>query len=86
MIECFVYEYDVIMFMICMDVIDSVFVFGVSVLVVLGLYLYIVFELVKCIILSDKVFLVSIVEMNLIYDVDNRIVKFVVNLVYYFLK
>lgn len=70
MIECFIYNYDMVMFIICMDVVDSVFVLGVSVLVVLGIYLYIVFEFVKWVILSEKVKFISIVEMNLMYDLD----------------
>ena len=86
MIERFVHEHDVIMFTICMDVIDSAFAPGVSAPAVLGLYPHTVLELAKRIIPSDKVSSVSIAEMNPTYDADNRTAKLVANLVHHFLK
>ena len=69
MIERFVHEHDVIMFTICMDVIDSAFcAWGESAPAVLGLYPHTVLELAKHIIPSDKVSSVSIAEMNPTYD------------------
>ncbi|HID4856508.1 TPA: arginase family protein, partial [Staphylococcus aureus] len=86
MIERFVHEHDIIMFTICMDVIDSAFAPGVSAPAVLGLYPHTVLELAKRIIPSDKVSSVSIAEMNPTYDADNRTAKLVANLVHHFLK
>ncbi len=85
MIERFVHEHDVIMFTICMDVIDSAFAPGVSAPAVLGLYPHTVLELAKRIIPSDKVSSVSIAAVNTTSP-DNRTAKLVANLVHHFLK
>ena len=71
MIEHFIHDHDIIMFTVCMDVVDSAFA-GVSAPAVLGIYPHTVFELAKRIIPSEKVASISIAEMNPQYDLDNR--------------
>ncbi|MGX0677597.1 formimidoylglutamase [Staphylococcus capitis] len=85
MIEHFIHDHDVIMFTVCMDVVDSAFAPGVSAPAVLGIYPHTVFELAKRIIPSEKVASISIAEMNPEYDLDNRTAKLVANLVHHFL-
>lgn len=86
MIERFINHHDVIMFTICMDVVDSAFSPGVSAPAVMGLYPHTVYELAKRIVPSDKVASISIAEMNPTYDNDNRTAKLVANLVHHVLK
>jgi formiminoglutamase len=92
MIERFVHEHDVIMFTICMDVIDSAFAPGVSVLLSAS---YVGF--ISAILTEDTLSLgiirfansrtvCGIAEMNPTYDADNRTAKLVANLVHHFLK
>ncbi|WP_213470781.1 formimidoylglutamase [Staphylococcus caprae] len=85
MIEHFIHDHDIIMFTVCMDVVDSAFAPGVSAPAVLGIYPHTVFELAKRIIPSEKVASISIAEMNPQYDLDNRTAKLVANLVHHFL-
>lgn len=85
MIERFIHDHDVVMFTICMDVVDSAFAPGVSAPAVLGIYPHTVFELAKRIVPSEKVKSVSIAEMNPKYDQDNRTAKLIANLVHHFL-
>ena len=85
MIEHFIHDHDVIMFTVCMDVVDSAFAPGVSAPAVLGIYPHTVFELAKRIIPSEKVASISIAEMNPEYDLDNSTAKLVANLVHHFL-
>ena len=68
MIEHFIHDHDIIMFTVCMDVVDSAFAPGVSAPAVLGIYPHTVFELAKRIIPSEKVASISIAEMNPQYD------------------
>ena len=56
MIEHFIHDHDVIMFTVCMDVVDSAFAPGVSAPAVLGIYPHTVFELAKRIIPSESGF------------------------------
>ncbi|HCG75623.1 MULTISPECIES: formimidoylglutamase [Staphylococcus] len=85
MIEHFIHDHEIIMFTVCMDVVDSAFAPGVSAPAVLGIYPHTVFELAKRIIPSEKVASISIAEMNPQYDLDNRTAKLVANLVHHFL-
>lgn len=85
MIEHFIHDHHIIMFTVCMDVVDSAFAPGVSAPAVLGIYPHTVFELAKRIIPSEKVASISIAEMNPQYDLDNRTAKLVANLVHHFL-
>ena len=85
MIEHFIHDHDIIMFTVCMDVVDSAFAPGVSAPAVLGIYPHTVFELAKRIIPSEKVASISIAEMNPQYDLYNRTAKLVANLVHHFL-
>lgn len=84
-IERFVHDHDVIMFTICMDVIDSAFAPGVSANAVLGLSPHVVLELAKRIIPNEKVSTVSIAETNPKYDVDNRTAKLSANFLHHFI-
>lgn len=84
-VERFVHDHDVIMFTICMDVIDSAFAPGVSANGVLGLSPHIVLELAKRIIPNEKVPTISIAETNPKYDVDNRTAKLSANFLYHFI-
>lgn len=85
-IERYIHDHYVIMFTICMDVIDSAFAPGVSAAAVLGLYPHIVLELAKRIIPSDKVSTISIAETNPTYDVDNRTAKLTANFFHHFIR
>ena len=76
-IERFIHHHDVILFTICMDVIDSAFAPGVSASAVLGLTPHCVLTLAKRIIQYDHVTSVSIAEMNPQYDVDQRTAKLI---------
>ncbi|KAA1038374.1 formimidoylglutamase [Macrococcus equipercicus] len=76
-IQQFIDSYDVILFTICMDVIDSAFAPGVSAPAVLGLSSHVVAELAATIASCDKVSSVSIAEMNPVYDIDNRTAKLI---------
>ena len=84
-IERFIHHHDVIMFTICMDVIDSAFAPGVSATAVLGLYPNLVLEMAKRIIPSEKVSTISIAETNPQYDVDNRTAKLTANFFHHFI-
>lgn len=84
-VERFVHDHDVIMFTICMDVIDSAFAPGVSANGVLGLSPHIVLELAKRIIPNEKVPTISIAETNPKYDVDNRTAKLSANFLHHFI-
>ncbi|MCD8844880.1 formimidoylglutamase [Staphylococcus gallinarum] len=84
-IERFVHDHDVIMFTICMDVIDSAFAPGVSANGVLGLFPHIVLELSKRIVSNDKVSTISIAETNPKYDIDNRTAKLSANFLHHFI-
>ncbi|TDM07696.1 formimidoylglutamase [Macrococcus lamae] len=76
-IQQFIEHYDVILFTLCMDVIDSAFAPGVSAPAVLGLSSHVVAKLAGKIAASDKVSSVSIAEMNPTYDIDNRTAKLI---------
>lgn len=76
-IHQFMERYDVILFTICMDVIDSAFAPGVSAPAVIGLMPHVVRRLAGTIIANDKVSSVSIAEMNPRYDIDNRTAKLI---------
>lgn len=82
-VENFIYEHDVILFTICMDVIDSAFAPGVSAPAVLGLTPGVVLELAKRILQSDKVTSLSIAEMNPTYDIDQRTAKLIAHMLTY---
>ncbi|UXR69335.1 MULTISPECIES: formimidoylglutamase [unclassified Staphylococcus] len=82
-IENFIHEHDVILFTICMDVIDSAYAPGVSAPAVLGLMPGVVLELAKRILQSDKVTSLSIAEMNPTYDIDNRTAKLIAHMLTY---
>lgn len=84
-VERFIHDHDVIMFTICMDVIDSAFAPGVSANGVLGLFPHIVLELAKRIIPNEKVSTISIAETNPKYDVDNRTAKLSANFLHHFI-
>ena len=84
-VERFIHNHDVIMFTICMDVIDSAYAPGVSANAVLGLFPHIVLELAKRIIPNDKVSTISIAETNPKYDVDNRTAKLSANFLHHFI-
>lgn len=76
-IEHFITHHDVILFTICMDVIDSAYAPGVSASGVLGLTPHCVLSLAKRILQFDNVTTVSIAEMNPTYDVDQRTAKLI---------
>ncbi|NJH66918.1 formimidoylglutamase [Staphylococcus agnetis] len=76
-IEHFITHHDVILFTICMDVIDSAYAPGVSASAVLGLTPHCVLSLAKRILQFDNVMTVSIAEMNPTYDVDQRTAKLI---------
>lgn len=84
-IERFIHDHDVIMFTICMDVIDSAFAPGVSANAVLGLFPHVVLELAKRIIPNEKVSTISIAETNPKYDVDNRTAKLTAHFFHHFI-
>ena len=84
-VERFIHDHDVIMFTICMDVIDSAFAPGVSANGVLGLFPHVVLELSKRIIPNEKVSTISIAETNPKYDVDNRTAKLSANFFHHFI-
>lgn len=84
-IERFIHDHDVIMFTICMDVIDSAFAPGVSANAVLGLFPHIVLELSKRIVVNEKVSTISIAETNPKYDIDNRTAKLSAHFLHHFL-
>lgn len=86
LVDRFVHDHDVIMFTVCMDVIDSAYAPGVSAPAVLGLYPNIVLELAKRIIPNDKVSTISIAETNPTYDIDNRTAKLTANFIHHFLR
>lgn len=82
-IESFIHQHDVILFTICMDVIDSAYAPGVSAPAVLGLMPGVVLELAERILQSDKVTSLSIAEMNPTYDIDNRTAKLIAHMLTY---
>ena len=82
-IESFIHDHDVILFTICMDVIDSAFAPGVSASAVFGLTPSVVLELAKRIMQSDKVTSLSIAEMNPTYDIDQRTAKLIAHMLTY---
>ncbi|EKU49009.1 formimidoylglutamase [Staphylococcus massiliensis] len=82
-IELFMQNHDIVLFTLCMDVIDSAYAPGVSAPAVLGLTPNIVLELAKRITASDKVNTMSIAEMNPTYDVDNRTAKLIANIMHH---
>ncbi|MCU5745235.1 formimidoylglutamase [Staphylococcus sp. SQ8-PEA] len=85
-LERYIHDHDVIMFTICMDVVDSAFAPGVSAAAVLGLHPHIVLDLAKRIVPSDKVSTISIAETNPTYDVDSRTAKLTANFFHHFIK
>ncbi|MDT0740958.1 formimidoylglutamase [Staphylococcus chromogenes] len=84
-IEHFIHDHDVILFTICMDVIDSAYAPGVSASAVLGLTPHCVLTLAKRILQYDHVTSVSIAEMNPQYDVDQRTAKLIGQFLSYFI-
>lgn len=84
-VERFMNDHDVIMFTICMDVIDSAFAPGVSANAVLGLFPHIVLEIAKRIIPNEKVSTISIAETNPKYDIDQRTSKLTANFFHHFI-
>ena len=84
-IDHFINAHDVILFTICMDVVDSAFAPGVSAAAVLGLTPYTVLDLARRILESPKVTSVSIAETNPKYDVDQRTAKLVAHLLSHFI-
>ncbi|QLK86692.1 formimidoylglutamase [Staphylococcus sp. 17KM0847] len=82
-IEQFIHTHDVILFTICMDVIDSAYAPGVSAAAVLGLTPSIVLSLAKRIMQYDKVTSLSIAEMNPTYDIDQRTAKLIAHMLTY---
>ncbi|EGQ4297513.1 formimidoylglutamase [Staphylococcus pseudintermedius] len=74
-LDHFINQHDVILFTICMDVIDSAYAPGVSANTVLGLTPFTVLELGRRILQSDKVTSISIAETNPKYDIDQRTAK-----------
>ncbi|UEX90506.1 formimidoylglutamase [Staphylococcus ratti] len=76
-IERFIHDHDVILFTICMDVIDSAYAPGVSASAVLGLTPHCVLSLAKRIMQFENVTSVSIAEMNPKYDIDQRTAKLI---------
>ncbi|BCU53034.1 formiminoglutamase [Staphylococcus auricularis] len=85
-VERFIHDHDVIMFTICMDVIDSAYAPGVSASCVLGLSPQIVLEIAKRIIPNDKVSTISIAETNPTYDIDSRTAKLAATFFYHFMS
>ncbi|AKS68534.1 formimidoylglutamase [Staphylococcus coagulans] len=84
-IDHFINAHDVILFTVCMDVVDSAFAPGVSAAAVLGLTPYTVLDLARRILESPKVTSVSIAETNPQYDVDQRTAKLVAHLLSHFI-
>lgn len=84
-IDHFINDHDIILFTICMDVIDSAFAPGVSASAVLGLTPCTVLELARRILKHDKVTSVSIAETNPKYDIDQRTAKLVAHLLGHFI-
>ncbi|MCS4486067.1 formimidoylglutamase [Staphylococcus americanisciuri] len=82
-VENFIHAHDVILFTICMDVIDSAYAPGVSAPAVLGLTPTIVLSLAERILQSDKVTSLSIAEMNPNYDIDQRTAKLIAHMLTY---
>ncbi|ARJ50489.1 formimidoylglutamase [Staphylococcus lutrae] len=84
-IDHFINDHDVILFTICMDVIDSAFAPGVSASAVLGLTPHTVLELARRILKHDKVTSVSIAETNPRYDIDQRTAKLAAHFLAHFI-
>ncbi|TDM04597.1 formimidoylglutamase [Macrococcus carouselicus] len=78
----FIRAHDVILFTICMDVIDSAYAPGVSASAVFGLTPQVVARLSQIVMQSGKVPSVSIAEVNPAYDADNRTAKLAAHLLY----
>ncbi|MFO3719943.1 formimidoylglutamase [Staphylococcus felis] len=81
----FINRHDVILFTICMDVIDSAYAPGVSANAVFGLTPFTVLELAKRILESNKVTSLSIAETNPKYDIDHRTSKLVGHMLTHFI-
>lgn len=84
-LDQFINQHDIILFTICMDVVDSAYAPGVSANAVFGLTPFTVLELAKRILESDKVTSVSIAETNPKYDIDQRTAKLVGHMLTHFI-
>lgn len=80
-VEVFLSQVDYVYLMMCFDVLLVVVVFGVSVLLVCGVGMDVIELIVDCVVSLGKLWLVDVVELNLLFDIDNYIVCVVVCLV-----